>query len=320
MGYPGVLEVPDATRRIDAIPPMMVGGPAERVAVGTHAICAVLKGGSVRCWGAFFNADWDWSFSTGVYGSSSGYEWYEDSIPAQLELLKLGGPASNVAVGHDRACALVEGSVECWGGQSGGALGHGLDDPDATDFPAQRPGEAPPIDLGGRVVALAAASQDVCGLRDDGAVFCWGGRAFDPNAGALGKPGAGVIGDDETPAEAGPVEIGAPAVDVVMGSGHVCALLENGAVRCFGRGWNGQLGYGNTQYIGDNETPESAGDVPLGGTAVQISVGANHTCALLDTGGVRCWGENSYRQLGYGHTEDIGDDETPASVGDVPLP
>jgi alpha-tubulin suppressor-like RCC1 family protein len=163
------------------------------------------------------------------------------------------------------------------------------------------------------VVALDAAKYGVCGLRDDGAVFCWGG-------GSLGKPGAGVIGDDETPAEAGPVEIGAPAVDIVMGTGHVCALLENGAVRCFGSGYSGQLGYGNTENIGDDETPASVGDVPLGGKAVQLGAGEQHTCALLDTGGVRCWGRNSDRQLGYGHTDNIGDDETPASVGDVPLP
>jgi hypothetical protein len=44
-----------------------------------------------------------------------------------------------------------------------------------------------------------------------------------------------------------------------------------------------------------------------------------HTCARLGTGEVRCWGDAGFGQLGYANTVDIGDDETPASAGDVPL-
>jgi hypothetical protein len=34
---------------------------------------------------------------------------------------------------------------------------------------------------------------------------------------------------------------------------------------------------------------------------------------------VRCWGRASTGALGYGNIFDIGDDETPASAGDVML-
>jgi len=59
--------------------------------------------------------------------------------------------------------------------------------------------------------------------------------------------------------------------------------------------------------------------VPVGGKVVQIAAGGFHTCALLDTGKVRCWGDDSEGQLGYGNNQRVGDNETPADVGDVPL-
>ncbi|MCB1193750.1 MAG: putative Ig domain-containing protein [Leptospiraceae bacterium] len=50
-----------------------------------------------------------------------------------------------------------------------------------------------------------------------------------------------------------------------------------------------------------------------------ISAGYEHTCALLSTGDVKCWGRSNSGQLGYGNTNDIGDNETPSSVGTVPI-
>jgi hypothetical protein len=50
---------------------------------------------------------------------------------------------------------------------------------------------------------------------------------------------------------------------------------------------------------------------------IQIAAGFRRTCALLDTGAVRCWGFGLDGRLGYGNNNDIGDDETPASAGDV---
>lgn len=91
----------------------------------------------------------------------------------------------------------------------------------------------------------------------------------------------------------------------------------SGSVRCWGEGVYGQLGYANMQRIGDDETPSTAGDVVLGGIATRIATGAIHSCALLDSGAVRCWGYAERGELGYGTTNNVGDDETPASVGDV---
>ena len=111
------------------------------------------------------------------------------------------------------------------------------------------------------------------------------------------------------------------AVAISAGLAHTCAILDNGRVRCWGFGGHGELGYGNTESIGNNETPGSAGPVHLGAgrTAVAISAGWYHTCVILDNGRVRCWGDAGSGQLGYGNTEDIGDDETPDSVAPVDL-
>src|SRR5207245_503671 len=103
---------------------------------------------------------------------------------------------------------------------------------------------------------------------------------------------------------------------------HACARLDTGGVRCWGYGFVGQLGYASTANVGDNETPASMGDVPLGGKAVEIEAALklereSHTCARLDTGALRCWGYGALGELGYVGTANIGDNETPASAGDV---
>jgi hypothetical protein len=95
--------------------------------------------------------------------------------------------------------------------------------------------------------------------------------------------------------------------------------MDDGGVRCWGRNQLGQLGYGRTDSIGDNESPASAGAVALGAgrSAVAIAAGAAQTCALLDDGSVRCWGYGANGRLGYCNETTIGDDELPAAAGPV---
>ena len=115
--------------------------------------------------------------------------------------------------------------------------------------------------------------------------------------------------------------MGRTAVAVSAGEFHTCALLDNATVRCWGDAELGRLGYGNTDRIGDNETPGSVGPVSFGGSRTALSVGAggSHTCAILDDRSVRCWGNAGNGLIGYGITNNIGDDETPAAVGAVDI-
>ncbi|MFO8072434.1 MAG: hypothetical protein R6V85_11225, partial [Polyangia bacterium] len=108
------------------------------------------------------------------------------------------------------------------------------------------------------------------------------------------------------------------AAQVSSGSAHHCALLENGDVYCWGINDYGQLGYGHTDFVAASQVPDQVGPVELGGPAVQVAAGGDHTCAILEGGDVVCWGWNGAGgQLGYGNTENVGDDELPADVGTV---
>lgn len=86
-----------------------------------------------------------------------------------------------------------------------------------------------------------------------------------------------------------------------------------------GENSQGQLGYGNTNTIGYNESPGSVGFVNIGGAAAQIATAGTHTCALLVNGDVRCWGQGLAGQLGLGNTNNIGDNEAPSTAGPVQL-
>ena len=77
--------------------------------------------------------------------------------------------------------------------------------------------------------------------------------------------------------------------------------MNTGAVNCWGYNGNGRLGNGNTT---DSSVPVAVAAFTDGATAVSITAGARHTCAVLNTGAVNCWGENGDGQLGNGTTTD----------------
>jgi alpha-tubulin suppressor-like RCC1 family protein len=155
------------------------------------------------------------------------------------------------------------------------------------------------VAVGGVLESLAAGLSHTCVRLDTGNVRCWGFGV----AGQLGYASINDVGDDEAPLEAGNVNIGAPVVQLALGDSHSCALLQTGRVRCWGSAGFGRLGYGHGFDIGDNETPADAGDVDLGGTAIWIDAGAEHTCAVLSDGTVRCWGAGARGVLGGQHAQ-----------------
>ena len=206
--------------------------------------------------------------------------------------------------------------MRCWGAGANGRLGYG----NVNDIgDNESPGSAGPVDLGvGRTaIAISAATAHTCALLDTGQVRCWGNGG----SGRLGYGNTANIGDNETPGGFGPVDLGTgrTATAISAGNAHTCALLDTGEVRCWGQAANGRLGYGNVTDIGDTETPGGFGPVNLGRPAVAISAGNAHTCAILDTGQVRCWGLGTSGRLGYGNTNSIGDNEVPSSVSPVDL-
>lgn len=321
------------------------GVKATRVAAGHAATCAVLETGAVRCWG---------SGQGGRLGTGERADIGDDETPAAVEPIELPEPIRDLAVGAAGVtCAVgTSGKVWCWGQDRQGELGYPW-----KEFAEERlfrPGELGVVETGAPIAQVSVGAAHVCAVRESQEAQCWGFAG----SGRLGyaqtleppppeeppvEPGSmlsptlterrlatqtkdplAAIGDDEPPAAAGAIPLGGEAVQIEAGYGHTCALLDSGSVRCWGANEQGQLGYGNVEFLGIDQTPAEIGDVPLGGRARQISVAGDRTCALMQEGGVRCWGANTSNRatggsLGYDRTDDIGDDETPAEVGDVQL-
>ncbi len=161
------------------------------------------------------------------------------------------------------------------------------------------------IELGLRRTAraIAVGSAHSCALLDNFTVKCWGFGAY----GRLGYGDTVSRGDGVGEMAAlGAIDFGAgrTATAIAVGSLHSCALLDNSAVKCWGRNQYGQLGYGDTDSRGDGagEMGDAlpAIDFGTGRTARAIAAGKYFTCALLDNFAVTCWGANTGGQLGLG--------------------
>ncbi len=173
------------------------------------------------------------------------------------------------------------------------------------------------INLGtGRTATqISAGYQHTCAVLDNGEVKCWGKN----NRGQLGQEHDDNIGDSSGEmASLSAVFLGSgrTAAQVETGNFHTCALLDNGSVKCWGHNDKGQLGMDNTDRIGEGSGDmTSLGVVNLGSgrTATQISLGKKHSCAILDNGSAKCWGENANGLLGHdNNSTSLG------AIGDAP--
>jgi alpha-tubulin suppressor-like RCC1 family protein len=282
------------------MPALDLGGAATALVAGFHHFCAILDGGSVRCWGGN---------SSGQLGYGHASSIGDDESPSADGPVPLAAPAVELAAGQFFSCArLAGGDVKCWGANNYGQLGAGH----TNDLGDDEALTAEPIELGSPARTIAAGFGHACAALEDGGVRCWGHNA----AGKLGLPGwEGHLGDDELPTAAEHIDVGGSVIQLAAGADHTCALLETGNVRCWGAG--SYLGYGEDENVGDNTTPASAGDLQLGGTASRIAVGHQHTCALLEDATVRCWGENHRGRLGYPGVAWVGRTDLPANAGAV---
>ncbi|MEC8520288.1 MAG: ELWxxDGT repeat protein, partial [Candidatus Thermoplasmatota archaeon] len=200
---------------------------------------------------------------------------------------------NKLATGVSHTCAILDnGDVKCWGDNGYGQLGTG----------AQSTLYAPPstsINLGtGRTaVALAAGHYYTCAILDNGDLKCWGRD----NMGQLGDGGAINWYDYTLSPSTTAIDLGTgrTAVAVAAGEAHTCAILDNGELKCWGMDVKGQLGDGGSDT--NTAAPSSTAiDLGTGRTAVAVAAGSLHTCAILDNGDLKCWGDDNTGQLGNG--------------------
>ena len=202
------------------------------------------------------------------------------------------GGEGRIAAGSDHTCAMTEaGGAICWGKNENGQLGDGATAHRTTPVVVSGLGDS-------SVAAVTAGAFHTCALTTDGGVLCWGRNT------------EGQLGDATQVDRATPVAVsGLPGVVAVAAGGfHTCALTETRGVTCWGNNSSGQLGDGQ---ICGNVCTTPVGVVGLTSGVAAIAAGLQHSCAVLDTGIVKCWGSNTVGQLGDGTNADSA---TPVDV------
>jgi alpha-tubulin suppressor-like RCC1 family protein len=275
-----------------------LGTGVTAISAGSLRTCAVVSGG-VKCWG-------DNTF--GALGNNN------PGMPSSLVPVTVvdagNAPIAGVvaiAVGKFHACAeLAGGGVKCWGANYLGQLGNndGLFNNQAAAVSVVDSGNVP---IAG-VSMVTAGAAHTCARTTSGGVLCWG----DNNAGILGNndlsltrsvtPVSVVDGDY--------VPIGGIA-SVAAGYQFTCARTTTNGVKCWGDNSYDSLGSNGPGY---SPIPLDVLDdtlAPLGGVAA-ISTGTYHSCAVLGSGGVRCWGANFSGELANPSVTGVSGSAVPA--------
>ena len=142
-------------------------------------------------------------------------------------------------------------------------------------------------------VAVSAGSSHTCAVTAAGGLKCWGKNEF-------GQLGDGTTTDRTTPVDVVGLTSDVAAVSAQGGwSDQTCALTTAGGLKCWGNNESGQLGDGTTT---NRTTPVDV--VGLTSGVAAVSGGTLHTCAVTTAGGLKCWGDNFFGQLGDGTTTD----------------
>lgn len=307
LGYGNTLNVGDNESPWEVGDIQLPAGVLEIRAGGSH-VCALTENlGDVICWG---HGD------GGVLGTGDETALGDDELPANVSPVAMGAEASGLSSGGSHNCILDTSSqVRCWGSAFLGSLGYGNNESIGDN---ELPAAAGTVEIGATAIQVTAGLSHTCAVLSDGRVRCWGFNS----SGQLGIGSVQPIGDDELPDTTTPLSFGVGAVKVVTGWLSTCTLFEDGTVRCWGRGEDGTLGRGDgsEEAVGDDESVINVEPVDLGGArAIDITAGSEHTCVLLDSREVLCWGRNASGEVGNGDFNPVGDDETPGDAGPVVL-
>jgi cysteine-rich repeat protein len=257
------------------------GGAALSVCSTGISSFALLRDKTVKGWG--------WTLTDAMIGAVVSAPFSED--------------VESIACGFHTVCAVLKsGDVECWGDS------------------AYTAGDPPmKIVLSERSMAIVAevahGSRHACARDQKGAVRCWGVA----DRGQLGEGSTAVRSGDIALSEAwAPLEL-EPVRSLSSGQNASCVAFDGGTATCWGENSGGALGLPETTSVQDH-----LGDEPADGASLlpsidighdelvkSIATSGSHTCAILRSGRLKCWGSNYGGQLGIGTTDDvIGDSES----------
>lgn len=272
---------------------MLIAGLVDvvEIAASGATTCALIKDGTVSCWGR-------------AIGARRGDR---HATPPRVVPALAGG--ERIAVGSATVCVLAKGNVRCVGPSEVLRIPHAEDSvvldgsgtvtalaAGAAGICMKRPAEVACVGeslsgtakearvIGSDITAFSVASEQVCVVRATGTLQCgrWseerpsGDRVFTPRT----------------------VELGGPVRTVASGFAHSCGSTTSGTVSCFG-GFNthGELG---APTAVSSDAPVS---VPSISDAVELGAGLFFSCALRRGDRVTCWGQSGKGQLGTGGRE-----------------
>lgn len=273
------------------VPPPTPQNPAaarvDVLAAGPYHTCGI-DGGRLLCWG---------SNDHGELGVGDGMD---RGAPVALA----GQDWKAVALGEEHTCALrTGGSAWCWGSNKSGQLGVG--GLGAGGAGGAGPHAATPefVSTTAPVVQITARFEHTCAIDEAHALSCWGANEEGQLAQDDPFPGKGVDRDR-------PTRVGADSdwALVDAGQGHTCATRAPGALWCWGRNSDGELGLG-PGAPGQIRVPQHVG---VATDWMDVRTGQNSSCGLRAPGQLHCWGANDSQQLGLG---DMQPRDQPARVG-----
>jgi alpha-tubulin suppressor-like RCC1 family protein len=138
------------------------------------------------------------------------------------------------------------------------------------------------------VAGVAAGAGFTCEITSAGGALCWGAAAEGQLGGASTNTGS--------PTGVGGLYSSGVAA-LACGGDHTCAITTAGALECWGDNSFGELG--NNSYTGTTMPIAVPG---MGSGVVAVTAGIGHTCVLNSSGGVMCWGDNQFGELGNNST------------------
>ena len=236
------------------------------ISSGEKFTCALLDSSGMKCWGRG---------GEGMLGDGTGLQ---RNSPVYVSGLTSGVTA--IGTGKLQSCAILNtGAVKCWGWNGNGQIGIGN-----LNLPTGKTSPQDVVSLSARAIAVKGGEIHTCILLINGEVECTG-RGYE------GQIGNGSTADQSSPQTVSGIS---SAVAISAGGNNGCALLSNGAVKCWGTNTEGELGIGSTG--GQSNSPTGVSGLSSGVKA--IATGWYHSCAVLNTGAVKCWGWNPYGQLG----------------------
>ncbi len=279
---------------------------ATKVITGGFHTCVLYKEGNVRCFG---------QNDQGQLGLGHMENIGDNESILTQDFLAIDEKVIDLSAGLNHTCTILEsGKVLCFGANQSGQLGLGHTDMIGDDEDLS---VATKIDLGEPAIRIYSGTNYNCALLASKNVKCWGQN----NSGQLGLGHTDNIGDNETADQFAYSPIGASVLqmDISTISNHSCAALVNGDLKCWGNNNFGQLGYGHTDNIGDDEFVSNVPALTFSSKILQLATGFLHTCAITEGQKVHCWGYNAIGQLGLGYNDILGDDEDVSQLDPVAL-